>query len=162
MLSIKKEELWNSLRRKKIDDMISRMIYRVPSGFELSHKGSLPFFYRLPLLPIGFSGLPSILQILTESLSILADFLCDAIDRFVKNRFLQFAFPDDDNRPTFRFQLTPHLLVAFLISCYFQYPKISVGFGDCVVFAPFVSMPETTVDEDSGAVLGENDIGGSG
>lgn len=162
MLSIKKEELWNSLRRQKIDDMISWMIYRVLSGFELSHKGSLPFFYRLPLLPIGFSGLPSILQILTESLSILADFLCDAIDRFVKNRFLQFAFPGDEEGPTFRFLLTPNILVSLLISCFFRHPEISISLWNSVVLTPLVSAPETPVDRDDSAVFGEYDVRGSG
>ena len=139
--------------------MIATKIDIVQSGFELCHKGSLPFFHRLPLLPIRFSGLPSILQSLPESLSILADFLCDAINRFVQNRFLQLAFPDDDDRPAFRFQLTPHLLVAFLISCYFRHPEISVCLGDSVILATLVTMPKTTMYKYNGAVFWKNNIG---
>ena len=161
MQSIGKGELWNSIRQQKIDDMIATKIDIVQSGFELCHKGSLPFLHRLPLLPIRFSGLPSILQSLPESLSILADFLCDAINRFVQNRFLQLALPDDDDRPAFRFQLTPHLLVSLLISCYFRHPEISIGLGDSVILAALVAVPETTMHKNHGAVFRENDVRGA-
>lgn len=141
--------------------MIATKIDIVQSGFELCHKGSLPFFHSLSLLPIGFPGLPSILQSLPESLSILADFLGDAINRFVQNRFLQLALPDDDDRPPLGFQLSPHLLVTFLISCYFRNPEIRVGLGHSVILATLMAVPEAAVDKDDGAVFGENDVGRS-
>ena len=142
--------------------MIATKIDLVQSGFEFRHKGSLPFLYRLPLLSIRFSSFSSILLSLTVIFSVLADFLCDAINRFAKNRFLQFAFPDDDDRPTFRFQLTPNLLVSLLISCYFRHPEISIGLGDSVILATLVAMPETAVDKDDRPVFGEDDVRGSG
>ena len=141
--------------------MIATKIDLVQSGFEFRHKGSLPFLYRLPLLSIRFSSFSSILLSLTVIFSVLADFLCDAINRFAKNRFLQFAFPDDDDRPTFRFQLTPNLLVSLLISCYFRHPEISISLGNSVVLAPLMSVPETPVDKDDRAVFGEDDVRGT-
>ena len=51
--------------------MIATKIDIVQSGFELCHKGSLPFLHRLPLLPIRFSGLPSILQSLPAAAKTL-------------------------------------------------------------------------------------------
>lgn len=138
--------------------MISAMIYKGLSGFELSHKGSLPFLHRLPLLPIHFSSFSSILLSLTVFFSVLTDFLCDAIYRFAKNRFLQFAFPEDDNIPPLGFQLSPHLLVTFLISCYFRHPEIRVGLGHSVILATLMAVPEAAVDKDDRAEFWEDDV----
>lgn len=71
------------------------------------------------------------------------------------------ALPYNDDRPAFRFQLTPHLLVSFLISRYFRHPEIRVGLGDSVILATLVAVPEAPVDKDDGAVFGENDVGRS-
>lgn len=142
--------------------MIATKIDIVQSGFELRNEGGLSFLLGLPFLSIGFSGLPSILQSLPESLSILADFLGDAINRFVQNRFLQLALPDDDDRPPLGFQLSPHLLVTFLISCYFRNPEIRVGLGHSVILATLMAVPKTTVDKDDRAESGKDDVRGAG
>lgn len=60
------------------------------------------------------------------------------------------------------FQLAPDFLVAVLVAGDFGRPEVGVGFGDRVVFAVFVAVPEAAVDEDDGAVFGEDDVGGAG
>ena len=161
MLSIGKGELWNSIRQQKIDDMISTMRFRGHSGFELRHKGSLPFLHGLPFLSIGLTALPSIFLGLAVSHSILADFRCDAIGCFVQNRLFQLAFPDNDDKPPLGLQLTPHFLVSFLVTCHFRHPKLRISLGDSVMLTSLVSMPETTMDKDNSAVLGEDNVWGS-
>ena len=86
------------------------------------------------------------------------DLRFDPADGLFKDGLLQLAFPDNDNEPSFRFKLPPYLLVSFLISCNLFLPEISVCLWNSVVFAPFVSVPEATVDEDDCAVLGQDEI----
>ena len=64
--------------------------------------------------------------------------------------------------PSFGLQLAPSLLIAFLIPGYFRGPKFSVGLGDSIVRAVLVAVPEAAVDEDDGAVFGEDDVGFAG
>ena len=123
--------------------MIATKIDIVQSGFELCHKGSLPFLHGPPLLPIDFSGLPSILHSSTENLSVLVDFRRDAFNCFVKNRLFQLALPDNDDIPPLGFQLSPHLLVAHLITVNFRHPILRVRFWNMTGSTPLVSMPKT-------------------
>ena len=139
--------------------MFPTLIAQAISGFELCYKGGFPFLLGLPFLSIDFSALPSIFFGLAISLSILTDFRCDAIYRVVKDRFLQLALPDNDDIPPLGFQLSPNILVSFLIPCHFSHPKLRIGLGDSEILAPLVSVPETTVDEDDSAVLWEDDVG---
>ncbi len=141
--------------------MFSTLIDMALSGFELCYEGGFPFLLGLPFLSIDLTALPSVFLGLTVSLSILADFRCDAIGRSVQNRLFQLALPDNDDIPPLGFQLSPNILVTFLILCDFRHPEIHIGLGDGIVFTPFMAVPETTVDEDDCTVLWENDIGGT-
>ena len=80
------------------------------------------------------------------------------MERVIEDGFIQLAFPDDDDGPAFGLQLAPDFLVPLLVAGDFRLPKLSVGFRDVGVLAVFVAMPEAAVDEDDGAVLGEDDI----
>ena len=46
-----------------------------------------------------------------------------------------------------------------LIAVYFGLPVRNIAFRKYKVFASFVAMPEAAVDEDGGAVFGEDNIG---
>lgn len=83
------------------------------------------------------------------------------MDGFFQDGFLQLAFPDDDDGPAFGLQLAPDFLVTLLVAGDFRLPKLGVGFRNIGVLTVFVAMPKTAVDEDDGAVLGEDDIGSS-
>ena len=93
-----------------------------------------------------------------EPLSIADDFNLNSLNSFVEARILKLAFPDNDNGPPFRLQLTPHLLIPFLIPGNFRYPKISVRFRYRVELTAFVPMPKASVDEYDSAILGEDDV----
>ena len=75
---------------------------------------------------------------------------------------LQFTFPDDDDSPTLSFQLAPDFLVAFLVAGNLGGPELRVSLGDSVILAVLVAVPEAAVDEDDGAMLGEDDVRGTG
>lgn len=53
-------------------------------------------------------------------------------------------------------------MIAFLVSGNLRCPEVSVGFGHRVELAALVTMPEAAMDEDDGAVLGEDDVRGAG
>ena len=83
-------------------------------------------------------------------------------DGLFKTILLQLALPDNDDKPAFCLQLTPDLLVSFLIPCDFRRPEISIGLGDSVILATLVAMPKTTMGKDYSAVLGKDDVGRTG
>lgn len=96
-----------------------------------------------------------------EAFSVLKDFRRYMVDGFFKGKFLEFAFPDDNNRTTFCFKPTPDFLVPFLVTSDFGRPEVGVGLGDCVELAGFVAVPEAAVDEDYCPVFWKDDIGGA-
>ena len=91
-------------------------------------------------------------------LAILFDGRRYMVQGVIKASLLQFALPDNENIPSLGFQLAPGVLVALLVACYLGGPKACIGLGDRVIFAILVAVPETAVDEDDRAVLGEDDV----
>lgn len=129
---------------------------------ELRHKGCFTLFPGALFLPIGFPGFPPVIRSGAKDLSVPDNFSLNAGDGVFQNGFLQLAFPDDDDGPALGFQLAPDFLVALLVPCYLGCPEIGVGLGCRGVPAVFVAIPEAAVDEDDGAVLGEDDVRGAG
>ena len=80
---------------------------------------------------------------------------------FFQNHFLKLALPDNDNIPSFGFQLTPDLLVTFLISGDLGRPESNVGLGHRIKLAPIVTVPKASVDKDNCMVLGKDNIRGA-
>lgn len=74
----------------------------------------------------------------------------------------QFTFPDYNHIPTLGLQLPPYFLVPFLIPPHLRHPEISVGFGDSVILAAFMTMPETAMNEDDCFVFWKNNVGRTG
>ena len=105
----------------------------------------------------GFFG-PSLLLPLIEELAVLLDLFGDFEHGFVQPAFLQFALPHDDDAPAFRFQLAPHFLVPLLVPAHLRRPELRVGLGNRIILAPFVSMPEASVDENGRPVSRQDDI----
>ena len=117
---------------------------------------------KAALLSVFLTGFPSVFLSGAEELAILVDLGGHCRDGFREAAALEFAFPDDDDGPAFGFQLAPGVLVTLLVPCYLGGPEVGVGFGNRVVFAVFVAVPEAAVDEDDGAVFGEDDVGFAG
>ena len=90
--------------------------------------------------------------------TIKTNLISDRYNGFFPAISFQFAFPGDDDCPAFGFQLAPDFLVALLVAGYLGSPEVGVGFGDRVVLTVFVAVPKAAVDEDDGAVLGEDDV----
>lgn len=122
--------------------------------------------FLLPLLqvhlPVGLSGLTSFFLGGAIEIAISEDFCFDPTDGLVQCGFLQLAFPDDDDRPALSLQFAPDFLVTLLVACNLGLPEVGVGLGCRGVLAVLVAMPEAAVDEDDGAVLGQNDVRGTG
>lgn len=125
-------------------------------------KSLFPFFLLPALFQIEGAGFPSVILIGAEELAILVDLGGHCRDGFGEAAAIEFAFPDDDDGPAFGFQLAPGVLVALLVPCYLGGPEVGVGLGYRVVFAVIVAVPEAAVDEDDGAVFGEDDVGFAG
>ncbi len=113
---------------------------------------------KAALLPVFLPGFPSVILSGAEGLAVFVDLGGHCRDCFRESDALEFAFPDDDDGPAFGFQLAPCVLVALLVPCYLGGPEVGVGFGDGVVLTVFVAVPEAAVDEDDGAVFGEDDV----
>lgn len=75
------------------------------------------------------------------------------------SQWLQLAFPNHDAVPSHCGQLATHLTISFLISSYFFYPELRVGFRYSVIFAPLMPMPKAAIDEDASAVFPHHDVG---
>ena len=56
-------------------------------------------------------------------------------------------------------QLLYDLRVTFLITGDLLRPKRGIRFGNGIIVASFVPMPETAIDEDAGTVFPEYDVG---
>lgn len=83
-------------------------------------------------------------------LSPLLVFSCYRFNKFfhcVFKIFTDFAFPNDNNFPTLFLKLLGNFCKTLFVSFDFVFPKFDVVFGNTRVFAVFVSVPETTVNE---------------
>ena len=113
---------------------------------------------KAALLPVFLPGFPSVILSGAEGLAVFVDLGGHCRDCFREAAAIEFALPDDDDGPAFGFQLAPCVLVALPVPCYLGGPEVCVGLGNRVVFAVFVTVPEAAVDEDDGAVFGEDDV----
>ena len=59
-------------------------------------------------------------------------------------------------------QLDAFFDVALFVAFYFLLPELAIALGHYKVFAAFVTVPETAVDEDDGAVFAQYYVGGAG
>lgn len=115
------------------------------------------FFSRLlnsPPFPLDTSLFLSLI----EEFSVCSNLLGDPENGFLQSALLQFALPHDNDAPTFRFQFPPHLLIPRLIPAHLSRPELRVGLGNCIILAPFVSMPEASMDENDRPVSRQDDI----
>lgn len=89
----------------------------------------------------------------------LSDLICYRFNKLfhcVFKMFVDFAFPDDDDVPTLLPKLLGNFLEALFVAFDFAFPEVDVAFGNAGVFAIFVSVPKTTVNEDDGFVFFQN------
>ena len=124
-----------------------------------SFKGSLTSLPLSHFLPISLAGLTPVLLNLMKDFSVLENLCLNAFDGFAQNRFPQLAFPDNNDEPAFGLQLSPHLLVSFLVTGYLCLPEIRIRLGNCVVFTVGMAMPEASVHENGSMIFGQDDIG---
>lgn len=80
------------------------------------------------------------------------------LQRLLNFIFFQFAFPDGNDFPSVFSEESVCCFVVGLIAGNFFCPPLGSGFGKSKVFAVFVSVPETSVDENDGSVFWQNDI----
>ena len=119
-------------------------------------------FLLAPYQPVLLPCFPPVFLSGAKDFPVPADGRRRQFDGLLQPVFLQFALPDYEHAPSLGLQLPPGVLVSFLVAGYLGGPEVGVGFGDRVVFAVLVAVPEAAVDEDDGAVLGEDDVGGAG
>lgn len=72
------------------------------------------------------------------------------------------ALPDDYGVPAETGKGLVVAVVALAVALYLRAPEVDVGLGEAEVPAAFVAVPEATVDEDTGAVLAQDDVGVAG
>lgn len=125
---------------------------------KLLSKGGFPLFCLPALFLIEGAGFLSVFLSGAKDLTVFPDGRCRCRDGFLKAALFQFAFPDDDDAPTLCLQLAPGVLVTLPVAGYLGGPEVGVGPGDRVILAVLVAVPEAAVDEDDGAVLGEDDV----
>ena len=85
-----------------------------------------------------------------------------ARDGGVKVLLAEFAFPDGDDGPGEGVEALGVEFVAGDVAGHFLTPELLVGLGNGVLGATAVAVPEAAVDEDDGAVLGQDEVGGAG
>ena len=85
-----------------------------------------------------------------------------ARDGGVKVLLGEFAFPDGDDGPGEGVEALGVEFVTGDVAGDFLAPECFVGLGIDVLGATAVAVPEAAVDEDDGAVLGQDEIGGAG
>lgn len=125
---------------------------------EFRFQGRFLLAPGLPYLLPGLPGAPAFFLRGAVRLAVPENLVADAADRLFEDGLLQLALPDDDDRPTLRLQLSPFLLIAFLIPGHLGRPEFRVGLGDSVVLAALVTVPEATVDEHHRPILWQNDV----
>lgn len=85
-----------------------------------------------------------------------------ARDGGVKVLLGEFAFPNGDDGPGEGVEALGVEFVAGDVAGDFLAPECFVGLGNDVLGATAVAVPEASVDENDGAVLGQDEIGGAG
>jgi len=83
-------------------------------------------------------------------------------DGGVKVLLGEFAFPDGDDGPGEGVEALGIEFVAGDVAGYLFFPESGVRLGFDVLGATAVAVPEAAVDEDDGAVLGQDEVGGAG
>lgn len=109
----------------------------------------------------GAGGAPGGLGSEVE-VAVAVDFGGDAVDGVGQMCLVQFAFPDDDDRPSMGLQLPPDLLVPRLVARDLRRPEFRVRLGHRVLVAAFVPMPETPMDKHHRPIARKHDVGGAG
>ena len=84
-----------------------------------------------------------------------------ARDGGVKVLLAEFAFPDGDDGPGEGVEALGVEFVAGDVAGDFFAPECFVGLGNDVLGATAVTVPEASVDEDDGAVLGQHEVRGA-
>ena len=125
---------------------------------QLRFQRSFVLLLMSVLLPVLLPDPPPVLLSGAKDLAVLPDGRCRCLKGFLQALLFQLAFPDDDDGPALGLQLAPGVLVALPVAGYLGGPEVGVGLGDRVILAIHVAVPEATVDEDDGAVLGEDDV----
>ena len=74
----------------------------------------------------------------------------------------EFTFPDSDDGPGEGVEALGVEFVTGDVAGDFLAPECFVGLGNDVLGATAVAVPEAAVDEDDGAVLGQDEVGGAG
>ena len=74
----------------------------------------------------------------------------------------EFASPDGDDGPCEGVEALGVEFVAGDVAGHFLTPELFVGLGNGVLGATSVAVPEAAVDEDDGAVLGQDEVGEPG
>ena len=74
----------------------------------------------------------------------------------------EFAFPDGDDGPGEGIEALGVKFVTGDVAGYLFFPESGVRLGFDVLRATAVAVPKAAVDEDYGAVLGQDEIGGAG
>lgn len=102
------------------------------------------------------------LLVIPQSLSVLICYHFNKLFHCVFKMFADFAFPNDDDVPTLFLKLSGNFCKTLFIVFDFVFPKFDVVFGNTRVFAVFVSVPETTVNENDCFEFFQYDIRFSG
>ena len=92
----------------------------------------------------------------------MSQILRDLPHRFFNECRFQLTFPDHDHVPSGFPQNAVILLVACLVGADFVFPEFDIRFRHDEFVAAVVTVPETAVDEDHGAVFPQNDVGSAG
>ena len=124
----------------------------------LFSDGCIMLFLPIHPLSIFLSSLTPILFSQMKMPPIFTDFCSDRIYGFNNSTSGQLTFPDNDYIPSFGFQTSPDFLVSFSVSCDLDLPKIRVGLRGLVILAILMTMPETPMNKDNGAILWENNV----
>lgn len=80
----------------------------------------------------------------------------------VKVLLAEFAFPDGDDGPGEGVEALGVEFIAGNVAGYLFFPEAGVCLGFDVLGATTVAVPEAAVDEDDGAVLGQDEVGEPG
>lgn len=92
-----------------------------------------------------------------------SDLIIKAFENLLAARLVSdLTLPDPDNLPSCKAQLNITPVVAGDIEVYLLPPEILIGLRQSIVFAPFMSVPETSVDKDDSLVLPKHDVGTTG
>ena len=77
---------------------------------------------------------------------------------FLPDSRLQFAFPYHDGMPSHFSQPVQHLMIPLPVPPDLLHPEPGVRFRHHIIFAPFMSMPEASVHQNTGAIFPQHDV----